>query len=112
MARFEKEIATPKTDRTAILQLIRTLKKAGWKAVSITYPEDVNVRGLSSNAIATLITDNYDIAILEFKKPEAERYPTQWIYFVLGNSPEEAAADYTANNEEFNNIIAETTEGW
>lgn len=91
-------MTTPKTDRTAILQLIHTLKKAGWKAVRISYPEDVNVRDMNPNAIATHIADNYDIAILEFKKPEVDNYRTQWIYFVLGNSPEEVAADYTGEN--------------
>ena len=102
----------PRTDRTAILQLIQTLKKAGWKAVSISYPEDINVRGVTSNAIATLIADNYDIAILEFKKPEVDNFRTQWIYFVMGNAPEEVACNYTVSNQEFDTIVTEITERW
>ena len=102
----------PRTDRTAILQLIQALKKAGWKAVSISYPEDVNVRDMNPNAIATHITDNYDIATLEFKKPEVDNYRTQWIYFVMGNAPEEVACDYTVSNQEFDTIVSETTERW
>ena len=105
-------MTTPKYDRTAIMQVIRALKKAGWNAVKISDPESVIVKGMNPTEIADLITSHYDIATLEFKKPEVENFRTQWIYFVMGNAPEEVACDYTVGNQEFDTIVTEITESW
>lgn len=105
-------MTTPKKDRTAILQVIRALKKAGWNAVKISDPESVIVKGMNPTEIADLITQNYRTTVLHFKKPEADNFRTQWIYFVLGNLPEEVVCDYTVGNQEFDTIVTELTESW
>ena len=102
----------PKTDRTAIMQVIRALKKAGWNPTKITDPENVNVEGVTPTEIANLITSHYYSAVLHFKKPEADNFRTQWVYFVLGNLPEEVVCDYTVGNQEFDTIVTELTESW
>ena len=105
-------MTTPKSDRTAILQVIRALKKAGWNAVEISDPESVIVKEMNPTEIADLITSHYYSAVLHFKKTEVENYRTQWVYFVLGNSPEEVVCDNTISNEEFDNIITLLLESW
>ena len=90
----------PRTDRTAILQLIQTLKKAGWNAVKISDPESVIVKGMNPTEIADLITSHYDIALLDFNKPEVDHHRNQWVYFVMGNAPEEVVFDHTVGNQE------------
>lgn len=105
-------MATPKSDHAAILQVIRALKKAGWNHVSITDPELVIVKGMNPTEIADLITNNYDSVALHFKKPAVENYRTQWIYFVLGNNPDEVVCDYTVSNGEFYDIVTTLIESW
>ena len=105
-------MTTPKNDHAAIWQLVLQLQKAGWNPTKISDPESVDVRGMSAKAIATLITSNYFSALLNFDKPEAEHHRKQWVYFVLGNAPEEVACDYTVGNQEFDAIVTEITESW
>ena len=109
---MSEAMTTPKSDRTAIVQVIRALKKAGWNPTKITDPENVNVEGMNPTEIADLITSHYYSAVLHFKKPEVENYRTQWIYFVLGNSPEEVVCDNTISNEEFDNIVTTLVGSW
>ena len=103
-------MTTPKSDHAAIWQIILALKEGGWNPTKISDPESVDVRGMSAKAIADLIANNYDEAVLHFKKPEVEL--TQWIYFILGNAPEEVVGDYTVGNQEFAKIADQITESW
>ena len=107
-------MTTPKNDHAGIWQVIRVLKKAGWNPKEITDPETVNVQGLSPKAIADQITKNYDEAVVIFEKEfPAENYiDSQWVYFVLGNDPEEVVCDYTISNEEFDNIVTTLVGSW
>ena len=105
-------MTTPKSDHAAIWQLVLQLQKLGWNPTKISDPESVDVRGMSAKAIADKITENYDEAVLNFKKPEVENFRTQWIYFVMGNDPEEVACDYTVGNQEFDNIVTTLLESW
>ena len=105
-------MTTPKNDHAGILQVIHALKKAGWNPTEITDPELVDVSTLNGNEIADLIVKNYDSTVLRFKKPEAANSRIQWVYFVLGNSPDEVVCDYTVGNKEFDTIVSEITGNW
>lgn len=105
-------MTTPKSDHIAIVRVIRALKKAGWNPKKITYPENVNVEGMNPTEIADQITENYDSAVLHFKKPANDNFRTQWVYFVLGNDPEEVVCDYNVSNEEFDNIVTTLVGSW
>lgn len=105
-------MTTPKSDHAAIWKFISALKKGGWKAIKITDPEFVVVTGDSPKAIADLIASSYDEAVLWFSNKEIENGRMQWVYFVLGNSPEEVVCNYSAGIEEFVKIADQITESW
>ena len=105
-------MTTPKNDHAAIWKFISTLKKRGWNAIKITDPELVVVTGDSPKAIADLIANNYDEAVLHFSNKGIQRGRTQWAYFVLGNSPEEVVCNYSEGIEEFAKIADQIIGSW
>ena len=105
-------MTTPKSDHAAIWQFILALKKGGWKAIKITDPEFVVVTGDSPKAIADLIANNYDEAMLHFSNKEIQNGRTRWAFFVMGNSPEEVVCDYSEADEEFAKLADQIIESW
>lgn len=81
----------PTTERGAVQQVIRAVRDSGWE-MTFVYDggEDVPVR-TEPEAIEAIFA--VDDAFLNFEK-DGE---TGWVRFVLGNSPEEVAADWTTN---------------
>ena len=97
-------MSAPSTDRAAAGHIIRGLIKAGWRLDRVfDGEEDVPVTTVSQ---ALHVIFSVDMAHLHVEKAEE----TGWVWFVLGNDPEEVAADYTVNLSEAIDPITER--GW
>ena len=94
----------PQDDRTAIFLILDGLTKLGYQLVSVIddtwNPEDVTRVSTVEEAV-NLVT-GVDVAFVRINLPDSSIDPTgktsdAYIYFVLGNAPEEVACDYTTN---------------
>lgn len=98
-------MSMPSTDRAAVGKIIRGLINAGWGLDRVfDGEEDVPVTTVSQ---ALHVIFSVDMAHLHVKNPATGE--TGWVWFVLGNEPEEVAADYTVNLSE---AIDPITEAW
>ena len=86
-------MSKPKSDKAAIRQTIRALKKAGYKKESMT---------LVIEAITAV-----DIAWLYVRNETDNK--ARWVYFVMGNDPKEVICDYTTNLE---HVIGPLMDSW
>lgn len=87
-------MSNPTTDRGAITRILTGLTEAGWTLVEVaddTWNPDER-QAVSTVHEATEAIMAVDEGWVFLSKPEAK---SQYIYFVLGNDPEEVAADYT-----------------
>lgn len=85
-------MSLPTSDAAAIRQVIRALTGSEHKLVSVHNGEE-RIRTRTEADALTAITD-VDEAYLHVNLPDGS---TGWVRFVLGNDPEEVAADYTTN---------------
>ena len=92
-------MSVPTTDSAGIRRVIRALVADGWKLEAV---EDERV---NSETVAVAEVLAYDDAYLHVSKGDE----TGWVRFVMGNSPEEVAADYTVN---LTAVEAETETWW
>lgn len=90
----------PSTDREAISLIFEGLSQQGVTVTEVMddtwCPEDLTQVSTPSEAV-DLVCD-VDEAYVYVTLPDTSE---GWIRFVLGNSPEEVACDYTTNLEEF-----------
>jgi len=98
----------PATDKSAISQTIHALTKAGWTLDRTDNGEDVRDLDLTDKAAWLVALDEItatDAAHLFVKKGSERGY----VWFVLGNDPEEVIADHTLN---LTDVIDPLTDRW
>lgn len=98
----------PTTDRGAMQQIIRALIADGWALSHVNDTgENVPVRN-ETEAIAAI--EATGIGHLYVKRPAGADLPVKRgsVFFVLGNDPEEVAADWTLNLT----VVETVTDGW
>lgn len=102
-------MAAPTTDRGGIEQVIRALRAAGWELDYVDDREEETLVTTEPEAIAAIMA--VDEAFLHLKKREANGvvYETGYLFFVLGNDPEEVVCDYTTNLDP---TVDELTRTW
>lgn len=84
-------MTAPSSDRAGIRQTIRTLRAAGWELDYVCdQEEDLPVTNEDEAIKAIMAVDE---AFLNIKRGDE----TGYVFFVLGNSPEEVIADSTVN---------------
>lgn len=92
----------PNSDLEAVHLIIEGMLATGHKLMSVFDTEEnifVNTLEEALDAIFAV-----DMAHLHLRLPNGD---TGWIWFVLGNDPEEVAADYTVNlDPHIDNIIS------
>ena len=84
---------TPTTDREAATEIIDGVLAAGWGLLFVRDGEEdvhVNTRDEALDAIFAV-----DMAHLFVQHTRTDN--TGWIWFVLGNDPDEVVADHTTN---------------
>lgn len=96
-------MSLPKTDSAAIRQIIRAVRADGWEFRYVNDGEDNVIVENEKKALEAITA--VDLAYLFVKKDGLRGY----ILFVLGNSPEEVAADYTVN---LSKSIEKVTDKW
>lgn len=82
----------PKSDRGAARQVIRALRRDGWNMVCVTYEDGEEIPVHSEREALNLLFE-VDNVWVTFAKDDKKG----WVYFVWGNSPEEAVNDWTLN---------------
>ena len=96
-------MTAPSSDSAAIRQTIRALRAAGWELDFVRDgEEDIPVTD-ENKAIKDLTA--VDQSYLNVKRGEV----TGYVFFVLGNDPEEVICDYTTNLDP---TISDLTNGW
>ena len=98
-------MGAPTTDLGGIQQTIRALKAAGWRLDYVNDGEDevkVETEKDATDAITAV-----DSAHLIVTKDEG--CTRGYVFFVLGNDPEEVICDYTTN---LSSVIDPLTDGW
>lgn len=98
-------MSTPTSDSAAIRQIIRALKGSG-HTLRFVYDgeEDLDV---STETQALSAITAVDDAFLHVFLPDGET--TGYVRFVMGNDPDEVAADWTVN---LSPVIDDLTESW
>lgn len=84
----------PTNDKSAVTMILKHLKDAGWELTSVydseeSYPVQNDVQTALGH-----VMDVDDSTVLMARDGESA-----CVWFVLGNSPEEAPADYSTNLE-------------
>lgn len=88
-------MATPSTDSAAIEATIHALLADGWELVAVKDGDDGNV-AVTYRAQARRAITAVDMAHLYVRKGDE----TGWVFFVLGNDPEEVINNHTINLSE------------
>lgn len=84
---------TPTSDRAAATQIIRGIIHAGWRLQCVADgEEEINVTTVTQALDAIFAVD---MAHLYVRHPKTDE--RGWIWFVLGNDPEEVVCDHTLN---------------
>lgn len=100
-------MAAPSSDRAAIRQVIRALKKVGYVPLRVFDGEDVvEAYGGSENDViaAIMAVDDATLAVTKGEGDEAG-----WVRFVMGNEPDEVVCDHTVG---LSHVLDPLTEGW
>lgn len=96
-------MSAPESDKAAIRQIIRALKAAGWALTFVDdREEETPVKG-EQEAIDVIM--GVDEAFMHVQRDGVNGY----VFFVLGNDPEEVACDYTVN---LGDVIDPLTDSW
>lgn len=98
-------MSKPGTDKAAIRQIIREAKKNGLSVRKVANGDEDIAVSTENEAIEEVMS--VDEAVLYFKNAEGAN--NGYIYFVLGNDPEEVACDYTVSLEPW---LGPLTESW
>lgn len=97
-------MTAPTSDRAGIVQTFEALKKAGWTDPSVWDGEEDTP--VTTAKEAADIVMNLDQARLYVKGPLGSE---GWVFFVLGNDPDEVICDHTVNLSE---VLDPLTQGW
>lgn len=97
-------MSAPSSDRAAIRQIIRALLAADHTLVEVNDGEEQFTVKNEREAIEGIMA--VDVATLWVRKPDGE---VSFILFVLGNDPEEVAADYGVS---LSPVLDPLTESW
>lgn len=94
-------MAMPKSDESAVRQVLRALKAGNFKIDFIENgEEEVYVHSEKEAMEAIFAVDEcYVFLSKESWLPLSALKPTQWVRFVLGNDPDEVVCDYTVGLE-------------
>lgn len=98
-------MGSPTTDRGGIQQTIRALTAAGWNLTSVYDGEEDMTVTKEGEALDNIMA--VDQAWLYVTEAGTGRQA--WVFFVLGNSPEEVVSDYTLNLED---VLDPLTKSW
>lgn len=98
-------MSAPSSDTAAIRQIIRALRAADYPLDSVWDGEESVEVSTEAEAIEAITA--VDQAHLYVKTPN--RGILGWVFFVLGNDPEEVAADWTVN---LSPVLDPLTESW
>ena len=98
-------MSKPSTDRGAIQQIIRALRQADHTLLEVFDGEDTIKVSNEKEALDAIMA--VADATLFVRNPEGDGNP--WVRFVMGNDPEEVAADYTVS---LCPILDPLTESW
>lgn len=82
----------PSNDREAITLILEGLQADGWVLTRVNDSEESYRLGNNITRAVGHVTD-VDFAHVFMERGEE----TGWVWFVLGNDPEEVAADYSTN---------------
>lgn len=88
-------MAAPSSDTAGIRQTIRALRAAGYAPTEVNDGEEtIDVKGATEREIieALTATDQSWLYVTNAAGPRGRR---EWVFFVLGNDPEEVINDYT-----------------
>ena len=96
-------MTAPSSDRAGVIQTFRALIAAGWTEPSVWDGEESTA--VTTEGQAVEIVMSVDQAHLHVKK-DGE---TGWVFFVLGNDPDEVINDHTIN---LSDVLDPLTEGW
>ena len=97
-------MTAPSSDRAAIRQIIRALLAANHALVEVNDGEEQFVVKNEREAIEGIMA--VDVATLWVRKPDGE---VSFILFVMGNDPEEVAADWGVS---LSPVLDPLTESW
>lgn len=100
-------MSTPKTDEAAIRAIIRALRAADYTLDVVHDGEEEISVSTEPEALDAIMA--VDCARLYVKRAADGGQTVGWVFFVLGNDPEEVACDYTVNLGE---VIDPLTESW
>lgn len=86
----------PTTDRGAIQQVIRALIAGGWALHEVDNGEE-EVRVTSETKALEEITAVDESHLFVYRDDPTAGMQSAWLFFVLGNDPEEVVNDHTTN---------------
>jgi hypothetical protein len=96
-------VSAPSSDKAGIRQTIRALRAAGWELDYVWDREetiDVRTEGAAVDAVMAV-----DEAFLNVRRQNE----TGYVFFVLGNDPEEVICDHTIN---LSDVLDPLTDAW
>jgi len=86
-------MTAPTTDSAGIRQVIRALRKSGHVLYSVNDGEEETKVSTETAAVEAIMA--VDMAHLHVTLPGGNG--AGWVFFVLGNAPDEVVSDYTLN---------------
>lgn len=88
-------MGAPSSDRDGIQQTIQALRAKGWHLVEVYDGEETIPVAIDTEAIdAIMAVDEATLVVAEGTPHGGQR---GWVFFVLGNDPEEVICDHTIN---------------
>ena len=102
-------MSAPESDSAAIRQIIRALRKAGWELAYVDDREEQTKVKTEQEAIDAITAVDEAFLHLNRRKIGDLGPERGYVFFVLGNAPEEVACDYTVN---LSDAIDPLTDSW
>lgn len=99
-------MSAPSSDRAGIRQAIRALRNNGWDLHYVNDGEERILVKTESEAIDAIMAVDCARLFVNHIGPD---YDSGWLFFVLGNMPDEVICDYTTNLE---SVIEPLTDSW
>lgn len=96
-------MSAPSSDKAGIRQTVRALKEAGWELDYVDDREEITPVSTETTAIEAVTA--VDEAFLHVTRGD----DTGYVFFVMGNDPEEVICDHTVN---LSVVLDPLTEGW
>lgn len=97
-------MSKPSTDRAAITQTLKALAEAGWTAHAVDQREDEPEKVATVQQAVKLVME-VDEAFVFVRRGEE----TGWVFFVLGNDPDEVICNHTVG---LSDVLDPLMEGW